>query len=66
VDRVCYGQIDYLASSLNPGMARLSIMIKDLRGRIQSLEEGQTQLLGKLNSVQKKSKRTIHSVAANR
>lgn len=56
MDKVDYSQIDYLASSPNPEIGRLSVMVKDLRERIQSLEEGQTQLLDKINSMQKRSK----------
>ncbi len=64
MDKVDYSQIDYLASSPNPEIAKMSIMVKDLQERIQSLEEGQTQLLDKLNSLQKKSKGTSHSASA--
>jgi hypothetical protein len=63
MDKVDYSQIDYLASSPNPEIARMSIMVKDLQERIQSLEEGHTQLLDKLNSMQKKSKRPSHRVS---
>lgn len=54
MDKVDYSQIDYLASSLNPEIARLSVIVKNLKERIQSLEEEQTQLVDKLNSMQKK------------
>jgi hypothetical protein len=65
MDRVDYSQVDYLASSPNPEIGRLSMMVKDLRERVQSLEEGQTQLLDKLNSMQKKgSKGADHSTTA--
>lgn len=64
MDKVDYSQIDYLASSPNPEIGRLSMMVKDLRERVQSLEEGQTQLLDKLNSMQKGSKGTGHTATA--
>lgn len=64
MDKVDYSQIDYLASSPNPEIARLSIIVKNLRERIQSLEEEQTKLADKLHSMQKKSKDTGRSVTA--
>ncbi len=65
MDRVDYSQIDYLASGPYPEIGRLSIMVKDLRERVQSLEEGHTQLLDKLNSMQRKgSKGTAHTAKA--
>jgi hypothetical protein len=56
VDRaIDYSQIDYLVSSRNPEISRLGIIVKDLKERVELLEKGQTELLDKLNSMQKSS-----------
>ena len=49
VDRVDYRQLEYLTSSPNPEIARISMMIKHLRDRVQSSEKGQTELSDKIN-----------------
>ena len=49
-----YDQLDSLSSSPNAEISRLSIIIKNLRERVESLERNQTELMDKLNSLEKK------------
>lgn len=48
-----YNQLDSLASSNNTEISRLSLIVKNLKERIESLERNQTDLMGKLNDLQK-------------
>lgn len=48
-----YNQLDSLTSSNNTEISRLSLIVKNLKERIVSLERNQTDLMGKLNDLQK-------------
>ena len=47
-----YDQLDSLASSNNMEISRLSLIIKNLRLRLESLEKNQTDLMDKINELQ--------------
>ena len=48
-----YNQLDSLASSNNTEISRLSIIVKNLKERLESLERNQTELMDKLNDLKK-------------
>lgn len=48
-----YDQLDSLTSSSNTEISRLSVIVKNLKERIESLERNQTDILGKLNDLRK-------------
>jgi predicted nucleic acid-binding Zn-ribbon protein len=48
-----YNQLDSLTSSNNTEISRLSLIVKNLKERIESLERNQTDLMGKLNDLKK-------------
>lgn len=48
-----YDQLDSLSSSNNAEISRLSIIIKNLKLRIESLERNQTELMDKINELEK-------------
>lgn len=48
-----YNQLESLTSSNNTEISRLSLIVKNLKERIESLERNQTDLMGKLNDLQK-------------
>ena len=48
-----YNQLDSLASSNNTEISRLSIIVKNLKERLESLERNQTDLMDKLNDFEK-------------
>ena len=48
-----YDQLDALSSSSNMEISRLSVIIKDLKERIQSLERNQTDLMDKINTLER-------------
>ena len=48
-----YNQLDSLTSSSNTEISRLSLIVKNLKERIVSLERNQTDLMGKLNDLKK-------------
>lgn len=48
-----YNQLDSLASSPNTEISRLSLIVKNLRLRLESLEKNQTDLMDKINELQK-------------
>ena len=48
-----YDQLDSLSSSPNPEISRLSVIIKNLKERIESLERNQTELMDKINDIEK-------------
>jgi len=48
-----YNQLDSLASSNNTEISRLSIIVKNLKERLESLERNQTDLMDKLNDLEK-------------
>jgi predicted nucleic acid-binding Zn-ribbon protein len=48
-----YDQLDALSSSSNMEISRLSVIIKDLKERVQSLERNQTDLMDKMNTLER-------------
>ena len=48
-----YDQLDSLTSSPNAEISRLSLIVKNLRQRLESLEKNQTDLMDKINELQK-------------
>ena len=48
-----YDQLDSLTSSTNTEISRLSVIAKNLRIRLESLEKNQTDLMDKINELQK-------------
>ena len=49
-----YDQLDSLTSSSNMEISRLNLIVKNLRIRLASLEKNQTDLMDKINEMQKK------------
>ena len=54
LDKREYDQLDSLSSSADPEMSRLSVIVKNLKDRMESLERNQTDLMDKINSLEKK------------
>ena len=54
MDKREYDQLDSLCSSTNVEISRLSVIIRNLKERIESLERNQTELMDKLNAMKKK------------
>lgn len=54
MDKREYDQLDSLSSSPNAEISRLSVIIKNLKERVESLERNQTELMDKLNAVDKR------------
>jgi hypothetical protein len=50
-----YDQLDALSSSPNTEISRLSVIIKDLRKRVESLERNQTDLMDKINALEREN-----------
>jgi hypothetical protein len=48
-----YDQLDALTSSNNTEISRLSLIVKNLKDRVESLEINQAELMDKLNELQK-------------
>ncbi len=48
-----YDQLDALSSSSNVEISRLSVIIKDLKERVESLERNQTDLMDKHNVLER-------------
>ena len=48
-----YDQLDALSSSSNAEISRLSVILKNLKERVGSLERNQTELMDKLNALEK-------------
>ena len=48
-----YDQLDALSSSSNMEISRLSVIIKDLRKRVESLERNQTDLMDKIHVLER-------------
>jgi hypothetical protein len=48
-----YDQLDSLTSSTNIEISRLSLIVKNLRLRVESLERNQTELMDKINELQR-------------
>ncbi len=53
VDEREYDQLDALTSSPNIEISRLSLILKEIRQRIESIEKNQTDLMDKINELQK-------------
>jgi len=53
IDNREYNQLESLTSSSNTEISRLSLIVKNLKERLESLERNQTDLMGKLNDFQK-------------
>jgi len=53
MDKREYDQLDSLSSSPNAEISRLSIIVKNLKDRVESLERNQTELMDKLNALEK-------------
>lgn len=54
IDKREYDQLDSLSSSPNEEISRLSVIVKNLNDRMESLERNQTELMDKLNALDKK------------
>ncbi len=54
MDKREYDQLDSLRSSTNAEISRLSIIIKNLKDRVESLERNQTELMDKINALGKR------------
>jgi predicted nucleic acid-binding Zn-ribbon protein len=48
-----YDQLDALSSSSNMEISRLSVIIKDLKERVASLERNQTDLMDKIHVLER-------------
>ena len=48
-----YDQLDALSSSSNMEISQLSVIIKNLKERVQSLESNQTDLMDKINTLER-------------
>ena len=48
-----YDQLDSLTSSNNMEISRLSLIVKNLRQRLESLEKNQTELMDAMNDMRK-------------
>jgi hypothetical protein len=53
MDKREYDQLDSLSSSSNMEISRLSVIIRNLKERVESLERNQTELMDKLNAIEK-------------
>ena len=54
MDKREYDQLDSLSSSSNMEISRLSVIVMNLKDRLESLERNQTELMDKLNALEKK------------
>ena len=48
-----YSQLDSLATSNNTEISRLSIIIRNLKDRLESLEKNQTELMDKIKDIER-------------
>jgi hypothetical protein len=48
-----YDQLDALSSSPNTEISQLSVIIKNLKERVESLERNQTDLMDKINALER-------------
>ena len=48
-----YDQLDALASSSNMEISRLTVIVKNLKERVESLERNQTDLMDKINALER-------------
>jgi hypothetical protein len=53
MDKREYDQLDSLSSSSNPEISRLSVIVRNLKDRLESLERNQTEIMDKLNTIEK-------------
>ncbi len=53
MDKREYDQLDSLSSSHNKEISLLSVMVKNLKERIDSLERNQTDLMDKINTLER-------------
>lgn len=53
MDKREYDQLDSLSSSNNEEISLLSVIISNLKERIESLERNQTELMGKINALER-------------
>jgi predicted nucleic acid-binding Zn-ribbon protein len=53
VDSREYDQLDALSSSSNMEISQLSVIIKNLKERVESLERNQTDLMDKINVLER-------------
>ena len=53
MDSRAYDQLDALSSSSNMEISLLSVIIKDLKERVQSVERNQTDLMDKINTFER-------------
>jgi predicted nucleic acid-binding Zn-ribbon protein len=53
MDKREYDQLDSLSSSSNAEISQLSVIVKNLTERLESLERNQTELMDKLNALEK-------------
>ena len=54
IDRREYDQLDSLSSSPNPETSRLSIILKNLKERVESLERNMTEIKDNINVLEQK------------
>jgi len=50
-----YDQLDALSSSSNMEISLLSVIIKDLKERVQSVERNQTDLMDKIHDLEREN-----------
>jgi predicted nucleic acid-binding Zn-ribbon protein len=48
-----YSQLDSLATSNNTEISRLSLIIRNLKDRLESLEKNQTELMDKIKDIER-------------
>ena len=48
-----YDQLDALASSSNMEISRLTVIVKNLKERVESMERNQTDLIDKINVLER-------------
>ena len=53
MDKREYDQLDSLSSSPKAEISRLSVIVRNLKERVESLERNQTELMDKLNALEK-------------
>ena len=59
MDKREYDQLDSLSSSSDAEISRLSVIVKDLKERVESLERNQTETMDKLNALERKPKQKL-------
>jgi septation ring formation regulator EzrA len=55
MDKREYDQLSALTSSSNEEISRLSIIVKNLKERLESIEKNQTGLMDKINELRKEN-----------